>query len=279
MPVLKLIASWLEHGILATSDPAATDGVNGGGDNNEFTENSKKRLPEKGRRGKAGGGRGVAKPNAADNSSLHHTKLALLYIKWMLVCMYCGLSHSAQHLYHMSNSSVVLPPPLLSGAPSVSPGAGPGEAILGTKEHPPEGDGWGRAGPGALRGWITDEQGGVSGHAAAVLESGPSASDTGGVGQGVGFGMGWDEGWLIVDPIAGLQSVAQDEACYCEDIHSLVVWCEGVCGQAIRQASLLEGQEGMGRLRKRKMATTAPLSDLSECDQAALQVAQVRCSP
>ena len=80
-------------------------------------------------------------------------------------------------------------------------------------------------------------------------------------------------------PLAYVHLVAQDEASYCKDIHCLVVWCEGVCGQAIRQAALLEGQEGAGRRRKRKIADTAPSPDLSECDQSALKVAQVRCSP
>lgn len=76
-----------------------------------------------------------------------------------------------------------------------------------------------------------------------------------------------------------MQSVAQDEASYCKDIHSLVVWCERECGQAIKQASPLEGQEGAGRLRKRKMVATAPPPELPEHDQTVLQVAQVRLMP
>lgn len=73
-----------------------------------------------------------------------------------------------------------------------------------------------------------------------------------------------------------MQSVVQDEASYCKDIHSLVVWCERECGHAISQASSLEGQEGAGRLRKRKMAANAAPPELSERDQTVLQVAQVR---
>ena len=86
MPVLKLIVGWLEHGILATSDPAAIDGVNGS-DNDACTENFKKRVPEKGRRGRAGGGKGMTEPSAVNNSGLHHFRVALLYIKSMLVCL------------------------------------------------------------------------------------------------------------------------------------------------------------------------------------------------
>lgn len=58
---------------------------------------------------------------------------------------------------------------------------------MGTEEYPTEGDGWGRTGPEVLRRRGTDECRGVSGYAAAVLESGPSASDTGGWGR-EGFG-------------------------------------------------------------------------------------------
>lgn len=55
---------------------------------------------------------------------------------------------------------------------------------MGTEEYPPGGDGWGRTGPDVLRRWGKDECGDESGHAAAVLESGPSASDPGGWARG-----------------------------------------------------------------------------------------------
>lgn len=89
VPLLKLIGGWLEQVILATSDPAATDGVNSS-DDGECPENCcKKRQPEKGRRGRTGGGKGVAKPIAANTASIHRTKVALLYMKWMLVRIVC----------------------------------------------------------------------------------------------------------------------------------------------------------------------------------------------
>ena len=90
VPLLKLIAGWLKDGILATTDPALTDCVNDNCNDNVSTANLKKRLPEKGRRGGAGGGKGVAKPRAVESSTLHHCKVALLYIKWMLVRLLCS---------------------------------------------------------------------------------------------------------------------------------------------------------------------------------------------
>ena len=91
VPLLKLIGGWLEEGILATSDPAAVDGVNDSSDDGEPPENCKKRQPGKGRRGRMGGGKGAAKPIATDTTGLQHTKVALLYMKWMLVRTYVCL--------------------------------------------------------------------------------------------------------------------------------------------------------------------------------------------
>ena len=113
---------------------------------------------------------------------------------------------------------------------------------------------------------------------------------------GAGRGLGRNKGYLMVDVTTSSLSLshththflcthvqpvstAQDEASYCKDIHSLVVWCEGVCGQAIREANSLEGQERVGPLRKRRAAATAHPPGLSEHDQTALKVAQVSCSP